>query len=92
MTIKDKTLTFRRGLTLKNRVVMAPMTTKMSFYDGVLTQDELKYYSLRTGEVGAIITAAANVQDNGKGWEGELSVATDQFIPSLSSQVSWLHS
>jgi 2,4-dienoyl-CoA reductase-like NADH-dependent reductase (Old Yellow Enzyme family) len=84
MSIIDKTLTFRRGLTLKNRVVMAPMTTKMSFYDGVVTQDELKYYSLRTGEVGAIITAAANVQDNGKGWEGELSVASDQFIPSLS--------
>jgi 2,4-dienoyl-CoA reductase-like NADH-dependent reductase (Old Yellow Enzyme family) len=84
MTIIDKTLTFRRGLTLKNRVVMAPMTTKMSFYDGLVTQDELKYYSLRTGEVGAIITAAANVQDNGKGWEGELSVASDQFIPSLS--------
>lgn len=44
----------------------------------------MEYYSLRTGKVGAIITAAANVQDNGKGWEGELSVASDQFIPSLS--------
>lgn len=44
----------------------------------------MEYYSLRTGEVGAIITAAANVQDNEKGWEGELSVASDQFIPSLS--------
>ncbi|MDN3016955.1 NADH-dependent flavin oxidoreductase [Paenibacillus sp. BSR1-1] len=30
------------------------------------------------------MTAAANVQDNGKGWEGELSVASDQFIPSLN--------
>jgi 2,4-dienoyl-CoA reductase-like NADH-dependent reductase (Old Yellow Enzyme family) len=41
MTTLEKTLTFGRGLTLKNRVVMAPMTTKMSFYDGVVTQDEL---------------------------------------------------
>ncbi|MCY9549988.1 NADH-dependent flavin oxidoreductase [Lysinibacillus xylanilyticus] len=64
------------------------MTTKMSFYDGVVTQDELKYYSLRSGEVGAVITAAANVQDGGKGWEGELSVASDKFIPSLSRLAS----
>lgn len=88
MTVLNNTLTFRRGLTLKNRVIMSPMTTKMSFFDGVVTQDELKYYSLRTGEVGAVITAAANVQDGGKGWEGELSVASDKFIPSLSRLAS----
>ncbi|MFJ7889251.1 NADH-dependent flavin oxidoreductase [Lysinibacillus xylanilyticus] len=88
MTVLNNTLTFRRGLTLKNRVIMSPMTTKMSFYDGVVTQDELKYYSLRSGEVGAVITAAANVQDGGKGWEGELSVASDKFIPSLSRLAS----
>lgn len=88
MTVLSNTLTFRRGLTLKNRVIMSPMTTKMSFYDGVVTQDELKYYSLRSGEVGAVITAATNVQDGGKGWEGELSVASDKFIPSLSRLAS----
>lgn len=88
MIALDTALTFRRGLTLKNRVVMAPMTTRMSFYDGVVTQDELKYYSLRTGEVGAVITAAANVQEGGKGWEGELSVSSDEFIPSLSRLAS----
>ncbi|MGC6768167.1 NADH-dependent flavin oxidoreductase [Enterococcus sp. LJL128] len=84
MTNLTKQLTFKRGVTLKNSIVMAPMTTKMSFYDGVVTQDELNYYRLRSGEVGAVITAAANVQDGGKGWEGELSVASDEMIPSLS--------
>lgn len=77
-------LTFKRNLTIKNRIVMAPMTNKMSFYDGVVTQDELHYYHLRSGEVGAVITAAANVLDNGKGWEGELSVSSDMMIPSLT--------
>ena len=84
MATLQEGITFKRGLTLKNRIVMAPMTTKMSFYDGVVTQDELSYYALRTGEVGAVITAAANVQEAGKGWEGELSVASDDMIPSLS--------
>lgn len=84
MTTIDEKLLFRRGLTLKNRIVMAPMTTKMSFYDGVVTKDELAYYALRSGEVGAVITAAANVHPGGKGWEGELGAYDDLFIPGLS--------
>lgn len=80
--------TFPRGLELKNRLVMAPMTTKMSFADGVITTDELNYYRLRSGEVGAVITAAANVQADGKGWDGELGVYDDQFIPGLAKLAS----
>lgn len=83
--IYKESFTLRNGLSLKNRVVMAPMTTRLSFQDGDVTKDELDYYGLRSGEVGAVITAAANVQDIGKGWEGELSVASDDHIPSLSS-------
>lgn len=84
MTELNKSLTFRRGLRLKNRVVMAPMTTCMSFFDGVITSDERNYYALRAGEVGAVITGAANVQENGKTWEGQLGVYHDRFIPGLS--------
>ncbi|APX73236.1 NADH-dependent flavin oxidoreductase [Companilactobacillus allii] len=84
MTKITDELTFRRGLTLKNRFIMPPMTTKMSFYDGTVTNDEVSYYGSRAGEVGAIITGAANVQDDGKGWDGELSVSDDQFIPGLA--------
>ncbi|MGM0216906.1 NADH-dependent flavin oxidoreductase [Enterococcus sp. AZ109] len=84
MSTIDEKLTFKRGLTLKNRIMMAPMTTKMSFYDGVVTQDEIDYYSMRAGEIGAVITGAANVQTDGKGWEGELGVYDDKFIPGLA--------
>ncbi|MEI5993607.1 NADH-dependent flavin oxidoreductase [Candidatus Enterococcus mansonii] len=77
-------ITFKRGLHLKNRLVVAPMTTKMSFFDGVVTNDEIAHYELRSGEVGAVITAAANVHESGKGWEGELGVYDDRFIPGLS--------
>ncbi|EOL44555.1 NADH-dependent flavin oxidoreductase [Enterococcus caccae] len=80
----DSGLTFKRGLHLKNRIVVAPMTTKMSFFDGVVTNDEIDYYALRTGEVGAFITAAANVHEGGKGWDGELGVYDDRFIPGLA--------
>lgn len=77
-------LTFKRGLSLKNRLVVAPMTTKMSYFDGVVTNDEIEYYALRSGEVGAFITAAANVLEDGKGWDGELGVYDDRFIPGLA--------
>ncbi|EOH94521.1 hypothetical protein UAW_02247 [Enterococcus haemoperoxidus ATCC BAA-382] len=84
MNIVDTGLTFKRGLHLKNRLVVAPMTTKMSFFDGVVTNDEIEYYALRSGEVGAFITAAANVHEGGKGWDGELGVYDDRFIPGLA--------
>lgn len=83
-----KSLTFHSGVTLKNRVMMAPMTNRMSFHNGDVTQDELDYYALRTGELGAVITAAANVSPSGKGWEGEFSIDSDENLPSLSSLAS----
>ncbi|MFZ1668083.1 MAG: NADH-dependent flavin oxidoreductase, partial [Trichococcus flocculiformis] len=50
MSTMNSKLTFKRGLELKNSIMMAPMTTKMSFYDGVVTSDEINYYALRSGE------------------------------------------
>lgn len=78
-------LKFKSGVTVKNRLFMSPMTTLQSFYNGTVTRDEIDYYAARAGGVGAIITGAANVQDGGKGWPGELSIAGDQYLPELSA-------
>lgn len=75
----------KKGVHLKNKIVMAPMTTMSSFYNGMVTKDELDYYAARAGGPGMIITAVANVSDNGKGFEGELSVASDDMILNLNS-------
>ena len=37
MTNFNETMTFPSGATLKNRLMMAPMTTQLSFYNGVIT-------------------------------------------------------
>lgn len=84
MTNFNETMTFPSGATLKNRLILAPMTTQLSFYNGVITEDEIKYYAERSNGLGAVITGAANVQDLGKGWPGELSIAHDEMIPRLS--------
>lgn len=79
-----------KDVTLQNRIAMAPMTTKSSFYDGQVTDDEVKYYRMRSG-VGMLITGVANVDDDGKGFEGELSVADDRYIPGLKKVANAIH-
>ncbi len=76
--------TFANGATVKNRIVMPPMTEKSAFENGVVSNDEIEYYRKRAGGVGIQITGCANVSDLGKGFEGELSVTKDRDIPQLS--------
>jgi 2,4-dienoyl-CoA reductase-like NADH-dependent reductase (Old Yellow Enzyme family) len=73
MTQFSNPFTFKSGVTLTNRLMMSPMTTQQSFYNGTVTQDEIQYYAERAKGLGAVITGAANVQPQGKGWPGELS-------------------
>ena len=80
----NESMTFPSGATLNNRLMMAPMTTQLSFFNGVITEDEINYYAERSKGLGAVITGAANVQDLGKGWPGELSIAHDEMVPRLS--------
>lgn len=75
---------FKNGLTLKNRIVIPPMTEASSLENGAISNDELTYFRLHTGGVGMFITPVANVVANGKGFEGELSVADDKFLPGLT--------
>ena len=71
---------FANGAKLQNHIVMAPVTTQSSFFDGTVSNDEINFYRMRSG-VGMIIVEVANVDATGKGFEGELSVAEDRFIP-----------
>ncbi|BAX69621.1 NADH:flavin oxidoreductase [Leuconostoc suionicum] len=82
---------FDNGLVIKNHIVMSPMTTMTSFYNGMITTDELNYYAARAGGPGIIITGVANVSDNGKGFEGELSVAHDEMLPGLTKLAKVIH-
>lgn len=92
MTKFTEPLTFKSGATLRNRLLMSPMTTTQSFYNGSLTRDEIDYYTQRAQGLGAVITGAANVTDLGKGWDGELSIAHDNMLPGLRALASGIHS
>ncbi|MFS0777439.1 NADH-dependent flavin oxidoreductase [Neobacillus sp. 3P2-tot-E-2] len=78
-----ETLTFKNGIQLKNRIVMAPMTNWSSNHDGTVTEAEVEYYARRSNEVGMVITACTYVTANGKGFHGEFGGDRDELIPSL---------
>ncbi|MCR8928812.1 NADH-dependent flavin oxidoreductase [Priestia megaterium] len=78
-----ESLTFKKGVTLKNRVVMAPMTTWSSNDDYTISDQELQYYKRRVHGVGLVITGCTHVQPNGIGFTNEFAAYDDKFIPSL---------
>jgi 2,4-dienoyl-CoA reductase-like NADH-dependent reductase (Old Yellow Enzyme family) len=67
------------------------MTTQSSFFNGMVSSDEINYYATRSGGPGMIITGVANVSDLGKGFEGGLSVAHDSMIPGLTRVAAAIH-
>lgn len=80
--------TFKNGVTVKNRIVIPPMTEQSSLEDGSVSRDETYYASLRSGGVGMFISPVAYVIRNGKGFEGQLSASDDKFIPSLAKMAA----
>ncbi|RMK29156.1 NADH-dependent flavin oxidoreductase [Pseudomonas aeruginosa] len=87
MTAEHATLfqpfAFDNGLTLRNRVVMAPMTTWSANPDGTISDAELDYYRRRAQGVGMVITGCTHVTENGIGFTDEFAAYDDRFIPSL---------
>ena len=71
------------GMLLRNRVVMAPMTTWASNDNGTVSDEEDAYYRRRAQDVGLVITGCTHVQANGIGFTGEFAAHDDRFIPSL---------
>jgi 2,4-dienoyl-CoA reductase-like NADH-dependent reductase (Old Yellow Enzyme family) len=81
----------RTGLTVRNRTVLAALTNKQSHDDGVLSDEEHHWLTLRSkGGFGIVTTAAANVTEHGRGWEGELGVWSDHQLPGLTRLASEL--
>ncbi|MEN8216342.1 MAG: NADH-dependent flavin oxidoreductase [Pseudomonadota bacterium] len=74
---------FPCGVQLKNRILMAPMTTWSSNDDGTISDAEIAYYRARSQGVSAVITAATYVMPEGKGFQGQIGAHTNSMITSL---------
>jgi 2,4-dienoyl-CoA reductase-like NADH-dependent reductase (Old Yellow Enzyme family) len=76
-------MTLLPSLVVRNRVVMAPMTTWAGNDDGTVSDEEEAYYRRRAQHVGLVITGCTHVQENGVGFTGEFAAHDDRYIPSL---------
>jgi 2,4-dienoyl-CoA reductase-like NADH-dependent reductase (Old Yellow Enzyme family) len=82
-------LTFKRGPALKNRFMLAPLTNQQSHADGVLSDDEYRWLTMRAeGGFGLTMTCAAHVQRQGQGFPGQLGVWDDRHVEGLSRLAS----
>ena len=86
MTGIDTPLSLPCGAALPNRIALAPLTNTQSQADGTLGDDEHRWLLRRArGGFGLLITAAAYVCDEGKGWVGQLGIASDDHLPALTA-------
>ncbi len=73
------------GATLANRFMLAPLTNLQSAPDGVLSDDEYKWLTMRAqGGFGLTMTCAASVQEEGVGFPGQLGAHHDKHLPGLA--------
>ncbi|SQG83579.1 NADH:flavin oxidoreductase/NADH oxidase family protein [Streptococcus uberis] len=77
-------ITLPSGQALKNRILMAPMTTQSAYFDGSMTEELMAYYAERSGNAAAIIVESAFVEDKGRGFFGALGIDHDDKIEGLS--------
>lgn len=79
-------------VSLKNRIVMAPMVINFATEEGAITKEFCDFYIARAeGGVGLIIVGATYVHPDGKGFKNQLGIHHDALIPSLSSLCHRLH-
>ena len=75
------TLQFKCGQSMKNRFMLAPLTNTQSHEDGTLSEDEYHWLTMRAkGGFGLTMTCASHVQENGKGFPGQLGIFSDKHI------------
>ena len=73
----------KENVVLKNRFVLAPMTTYSGNPDLTLSDEEERYYNARGKEFGMVITAATAVSKHAQAFSNQISARSDFYLPSL---------
>ncbi|MEY4174188.1 MAG: hypothetical protein RI900_1353, partial [Actinomycetota bacterium] len=85
MTSMFEPLSFTRGPSMANRLMLAPLTNQQSHADGTLSDDEHRWLTMRAaGGFGLTMTCAAHVQAVGRGFAGQLGAFSDDHLPGLT--------
>ena len=80
------------ALEIRNRIVMPPMTTRLSDAEGHVTDDSIAYYMARVrGGVGLITVEMASPTRAGRHRKRELGIYDDRFLPGLRRLTDAIH-
>ena len=83
INLKDE-IKFPCGLLMKNRFMLAPLTNTQSHENGILSEDEFNWLTMRArGGFGLTMSCASHVQAIGKGFPGQLGIFSDEHIDGL---------
>lgn len=79
-------------MTLKHRVVMAPLTRSRSEQPGDIPGElMLEYYTQRASDGGLIISEATSISTTGKGWYGAPGLYSDAQVEGWKKIVNAIH-
>src|SRR5580692_3863487 len=80
------------ALETRNRIVMPPMTTRLSDEEGHVTDASIAYYMARVrGGVGLITVEMASPTRAGRHRRRELGIYDDRFISGLKTLTAAIH-
>ena len=78
-----QSFTLNNGVTVKNRLAVAPMTHFGSHADGLISDQERAFLGNRAGDMGLFISAATLVQEGGKAFRGQPEATGENCLDSL---------
>jgi NADPH2 dehydrogenase len=81
-----------KGLTLKCRIVMAPMATESATQEGAITEKLIEHYVKRSRSLGLLIVEHSFISLQGKLSKNQLGIHNDCMIPGLKKLVQCVQS
>ena len=73
-----------KGMQLRNRIAMPPMTTNYGSREGIVTNDVIAHYRERSEDVGLVIVEATAVRADGRILNGSLGLWEDGQVAGMA--------
>lgn len=92
MNFANHDFEFRSGIILKNRLLMAPLTTNSATSTGGISEEEAIFFTKRAKGFGAVIIGSHSVSSNGHGFSNSWNIYQKENTASLRQLVRRLQS
>lgn len=79
------------GITLKNRLIMAPLQQYKGTPEAFAAGHHIEHYGRRAKHVGLIILESTAVSSNGRLWANDIGIYTDRHVEALRKVTDAVH-